>query len=215
MNKRTAALLCAMAVLISGCGKRTGPAATPSPEPTAAPTAAPTPTATPEPTPTPTPEPTPEPTPYWTELEKKEEYLLFVGSTVGGKALGAWLMSGGAAMAAEFVNEKVGEPMFTLSFTPREETDIPAAGEETRYIRLATDESVLRSGLLETLLPVFENKYGYMVEIYTGDSEDINTWAGSAWADAALLSESGSKGLSHRGFSGVTAWAETGYTLVK
>ena len=199
--KRTAALLCAMAVLISGCGKRVRSA----PEPTAAPTAAPT----------ASPAPTPEPTPYWEELEKKETYLLFAGSTVGGKALGAWLMSGGAELAEGFVNETVGQPLFTLTFTPREETDIPAAGEETRYIRLATDETVLESGLLEALLPVFESKYGYMVEIYTGDRDNLSAWAGSAWADAALLSESGSKGLSHRGFSGVTAWAETSWVLVK
>lgn len=213
--KKAAALLCAFAVLISGCGRRDRKAPEPTPEPTAAPTAAPTPTPTPEPTPTPTPEPTPEPTPCWVPLEKEETYLLFVGSTAGGKALGAWLMSGGADLTAEFVNEKIGEPMFRLTFTPREETDIPSAGEETRYIRFATDDTVMESGLLEALLPVFESRYGYMVEIYTGDRDDIASWAGSGWADAALLSESGSKGLSHRGFSGVTAWAETSFALVK
>ena len=213
MKKTAAALLCAAALLLCGCGNRVQPAATPAP--TAAPTAEPTPTAAPAPTPEPTPEPTatPEPTPFWTELEKGETYLLFTGNTLGGKALGAWLMSGGASLTESFVCDKVDGPLFTLTFTPREEKDIPAAGEEARYIRLSTDATVLESGLLETLLPAFESRYGYIVEICTGSADDVSDWAGVKSTDVALLSQSGSKKLSHKGFSDVTAWAVAGYAL--
>ena len=66
---------------------------------------------------------------------------------------------------------------------------------------------------VETLLPVFESKYGYIVEICTGDADTVADWAGVKYADAALLSESGSKKLSRRSFSNVTAWAVTRYAL--
>ena len=212
MKKTAVILLCAAAVLLCGCGKRGRSAA---PEPTVTPTAAPTPSAEPTPTPEPTPEPTPTPvpTPYWAELEKEETYLLFTGNTLGGKALGSWLMSGGAALTEGFVSQKVSAPLFTLTFTPREEKDIPAAGEEARYIRLSTDATVLESGLLETLLPVFESQYGYVVEICTGSADDISDWAGVKTTDVALLPESETKNLSRKGFSDVTAWAVTGYAL--
>ena len=80
-------------------------------------------------------------------------------------------------------------------------------------MRLSTDETVLQSGLLEELLPVFEKKYGYVVEICTGHADSVADWAGVKTADVALLSESGSKNLSRRGFSNVTAWAVTRYAL--
>ena len=203
MKKSAVALLCAAALLLCGCGKRSQSAA--APEPTAAPAAEPSPTAAPT--------ATPEPTPFWKELDREETYLLFTGNSAGGKALGAWLMAGGAALTEDFVSDRIDAPLFTLTFTPREDKDIPAAGEETRYVRLSTDATVLESGLLETLLPVFERKYGYIVEICTGDADTVADWAGVKYADAALLSESGSKKLSRRSFSNVTAWAVTRYAL--
>lgn len=214
MKYEAAALLCAAAVLLAGCGKRgePAPAPAPTPAPTAESTAAPSPTPTPAPTPSPT--PTPEPTPYWEKAEEKETCLLFVGKSAGGRALGEWLMGEGAGMAAAFVPEKLTEPLFTLYFTPREDDgNIPKAAQGEEYILLAADAQIARSGLLELLLPVFEREYGYVVEVCTGDAANVQDWAGPGSADAALLSESGAKGLNRRGFSGVTAWADMGYIL--
>ena len=218
-RRRTAlpALLCALALLLSACGLRPEPAPTPSPEPTPVPTASATATPEPSPTPEPTPEPspTPAPTPHWEEAEEKEEYLLFTGNSTGGKALGAWLTAEGAALAAEYVPAELNEPLFTLAFTPRESAGgIPAAGEETRYILLSVDRQLLESGLLQAILPVFENSYGYVVEICTGEPDSVQSWAGVNAADAALLSESCAAGLNRRGYSAVTVWARAGYELV-
>ena len=57
--------------------------------------------------------------------------------------------------------------------------------------------------------------YEQWLKDFAGDADTVADWAGVKSTDAALLSESGSKGLSHRGFSGVTAWAETSWVLVK
>ena len=123
-------------------------------------------------------------------------------------------MGEGAGMAAAFVPEKLTEPLFTLYFTPREDDgNIPKAAQGEEYILLAADAQIARSGLLELLLPVFEREYGYVVEVCTGDAANVQDWAGPGTADAALLSESGAKGLNRRGFSGVTAWADMGYIL--
>ncbi len=182
-------LLCAAALLFSGCGKRAEPA--PTPEPT----------------------PTPAPTPHWEAAQ--QDFLLFTGNSTGGKALGAWLMSEGAVLAAEYIPPELTEPLFTLSFTPKENAGgIPAAGEETRYILLSVDRQVLESGLLQAILPEFESSYGYVVEICTGEPEDVQSWAGVNAADAALLSESCASGLSRRGFSAAAFWAKADFELV-
>ena len=129
--------------------------------------------------------------------------------------MGAWLMSEGAVLASEFIPDELTEPLFTLSFTPRENAGgIPSAGEETRYILLSVDRQVLESGLLQAILPAFESSYGYVVEICTGEAEDVQSWAGVNAADAALLSECCAAGLSRRGFSAADFWAKTDFELV-
>ena len=53
--------------------------------------------------------------------------------------------------------------------------EIAAATEETKVIRLSTTTSVNDSGLLAKLLPEFEAKYGYTVEVYSaGTGKSIN-----------------------------------------
>lgn len=53
--------------------------------------------------------------------------------------------------------------------------EIAAATEETKTIRLSTTTSVNDSGLLGKLIPEFEAKYGYIVEVYSaGTGKSIN-----------------------------------------
>ena len=53
--------------------------------------------------------------------------------------------------------------------------EIAAATEETKVIRLSTTTSVNDSGLLGKLIPEFEAKYGYTVEVYSaGTGKSIN-----------------------------------------
>ena len=53
--------------------------------------------------------------------------------------------------------------------------EIAAATEETKTIRLSTTTSINDSGLLGKLIPEFEAKYGYTVEVYSaGTGKSIN-----------------------------------------
>ena len=63
---------------------------------------------------------------------------------------------------------KYGEYLFYLKDDrPVSTAEIPEATDETRLIRLSTTTSVNDSGLLGYLLPIFEEKYGYEVEVYS------------------------------------------------
>lgn len=90
-------------------------------------------------------------------------------NTVGADALINWLLSEeGENAAAEFGYEEYGSYLFYLKDErPVSEAEIPEATEETKLIRLSTTTSVNDSGLLGYLLPMFEEKYGYEVEVYS------------------------------------------------
>ena len=90
-------------------------------------------------------------------------------NTVGAAALINWLLSEeGQELAANFGYEEYGEYLFYLKDgRPVSTAEIPEATEETRLIRLSTTTSVNDSGLLGYLLPIFEEKYGYEVEVYS------------------------------------------------
>ena len=90
-------------------------------------------------------------------------------NTVGAAALINWLLSEeGEDLAANFGFEEYGEYLFYLKEDrPVSEAEIPEATEETKLIRLSTTTSVNDSGLLGYLLPIFEKKYGYEVEVYS------------------------------------------------
>ena len=213
--KKTAALLilCAMLTL-SGCGHRTTPAEQPAVTP---PTEENTQTSTPlpatqTPAPTVTPGPTPVP-PIWIEGESVN-YTLFTGTAPGAGALRDWLQGEGAALIAAYRPEDLDEDMFTLRYTPSENPEsIPAAKEDGRYIRMATDKRILDSGLLSALLPVFEERYGYVVEVFSGDAAAVSSWADSAAADVTLLSAEDAATLPRRGFSTVTDLIATVWSL--
>ena len=90
-------------------------------------------------------------------------------NTVGAAALINWLLSEeGQELAAKYGFEEYGEYLFYLKDgRPVSTAEIPAATGETRLIRLSTTTSVNDSGLLGYLLPIFEEKYGYEVEVYS------------------------------------------------
>ena len=90
-------------------------------------------------------------------------------NTVGAAALINWLLSEeGEQLAADYGFEEYGEYLFYLKDDrPVSTAEIPEATDETRLIRLSTTTSVNDSGLLGYLLPIFEEKYGYEVEVYS------------------------------------------------
>ena len=85
----------------------------------------------------------------------------------GADALINWLLSDEAkGIAAEYGKEDYGDSLFYLiDDAPASSAEIPEATDETKTIRLSTTTSVNDSGLLGALLPVFENAYGYTVEV--------------------------------------------------
>ncbi|MBQ8263729.1 MAG: substrate-binding domain-containing protein [Oscillospiraceae bacterium] len=90
-------------------------------------------------------------------------------NTVGAEALANWLISEEAkTLAGEFGYAEYGEYLFyVLEDGALSTAEIPAATEETKLIRLSTTTSVNDSGLLGYLLPIFEEEYGYEVEVYS------------------------------------------------
>ena len=88
-------------------------------------------------------------------------------NTAGAQALIQWFLSEeGRAMAAQYGQADFGDSLFyLLDGAPAYTGEITPAAGETGTIRLSTTTSVNDSGLLGNLLPVFEEKYGYTVEI--------------------------------------------------
>ena len=98
-------------------------------------------------------------------------------NTAGADAFYQWLVSQEALdMAGAFGVEEYGSNLFYVKEdAPVYTGEIAAATEETKVIRLSTTTSVNDSGLLGKLIPEFENKYGYTVEVYSaGTGKSIN-----------------------------------------
>lgn len=98
-------------------------------------------------------------------------------NTVGATALYQWLVSQEALdMAGAYGVAEYGSNLFYVKEdAPVYTGEIAAATEETKVIRLSTTTSVNDSGLLAKLLPEFEAKYGYTVEVYSaGTGKSIN-----------------------------------------
>ena len=212
MKKIAALCLISVLWLLGGCVSRPESAPTPSPVPELTATPAPTPSPTPEPTPEPTPSPTPEPAFRLVRTDTETEYTLFTGTAPGAAALRTWLLGEGAEITAGFFPERVLEPAFSLKAAPVT-ADIPTATDATRRVRLATDRMILESGLLEAVLPGFEERCGYTVEVFTGDEKTLSGWADSTSADVVLLGGKTAAAVNRKGFGDVTAWFTTAYIL--
>jgi len=98
-------------------------------------------------------------------------------NVAGAAALQQWLVSQEALdMAGAYGVAEYGSNLFYVKEdAPVYAGEIAAATEETKVIRLSTTTSVNDSGLLAKLLPEFEAKYGYTVEVYSaGTGKSIN-----------------------------------------
>ena len=98
-------------------------------------------------------------------------------NTAGADALVQFLVSDtGLAIADAYGVEEYGEHLFyVLENAPVYAGEIAPATEETKVIRLSTTTSVNDSGLLGKLLPVFEETFGYTVEVQSaGTGKAIN-----------------------------------------
>ena len=110
-------------------------------------------------------------------------------NTEGADALIDWLLSEeGIQMAADFGQEDFGDSLFyVLDGAPTYEGEITPATDETKTIRLSTTTSVNDSGLLGALLPVFEQKYGYTVEVQSAGTGKAIAAAEYGNADLILV----------------------------
>ncbi len=98
-------------------------------------------------------------------------------NTAGAAALQQWLLSQEALdLAGAYGVEEYGSNLFYVKEdAPVYTGEIAPATDDTKVIRLSTTTSVNDSGLLGYLLPVFESKYGYTVEVYSaGTGKSIN-----------------------------------------
>ena len=110
-------------------------------------------------------------------------------NTAGADALIHWMLSREALdLAAGYGVEEYGESLFyLLEDAPVYEGEIAAATDETRTIRLSTTTSVNDSGLLGYLLPVFQEEYGYTVEVQSAGTGKAIAAAQYGNADLILV----------------------------
>ena len=110
-------------------------------------------------------------------------------NTVGAAALINWMLSEeGETAAAGYGVEEFGTSLFTLKEDrPVSTAEIPAATDETKLIRLSTTTSVNDSGLLGYLLPMFEEQYGYEVEVFSAGTGKAIANAQMGNADLILV----------------------------
>ena len=110
-------------------------------------------------------------------------------NTVGADALINWLLSKDTMeLAANFGYADYGEYLcYALDGAPVSEAAIPEAEDDTRTIRLSTTTSVNDSGLLGYLLPMFEDKYGYEVEVFSAGTGKAIANAKMGNADLILV----------------------------
>lgn len=229
--KKLFALLLAMALVLglTACGQK--PAE--SPAPTAAPTAAPTEAPAQTPTEAPT-EAAPavntvilkeaddkmintysviavNPEAPFTDADGNAIADVYV-NTAGADALIHWLLSQEALdLADAYGVAEYGEHLFyVLDNVPVYRGEIAAAADDNKTIRLSTTTSVNDSGLLGYLLPVFEAKYGYTVEIQSAGTGKAIAIAQYGNADLILVhSKSQEEAFVDGGFARIVDGFET------
>lgn len=110
-------------------------------------------------------------------------------NTAGADALIQWLLSQEAMdLAANFGMEDYGQYLFyAKDDAPIYTGEIAPATEETKVIRLSTTTSVNDSGLLGYLKPIFEEKYGYTIEIQSAGTGKAIAAAQNGNADLILV----------------------------
>lgn len=125
-------------------------------------------------------------------------------NTAGAQALIQWFLSEeGRAMAAQYGQADFGDSLFyLLDGAPAYTGEITPAAGETGTIRLSTTTSVNDSGLLNHLLPVFEERYGYTVEVQSAGTGKAIAAAKYGNADLILVhAKSQEEAFVEEGFS--------------
>lgn len=133
-------------------------------------------------------------------------------NTAGADALIQWMLSEeGLSLATAYGQEEYGDALFyLLDGVVKYEGEIAAATEETKTIRLSTTTSVNDSGLLAAILPVFEETYGYTVEIQSAGTGKAIAAAKNGNADLILVhSKSQEEAFVEEGFGRVLEGFET------
>jgi len=110
-------------------------------------------------------------------------------NTAGADALIRWLLLPETLeLAAGYGREEFGDSLFYVrEDVPACSGPVEAAAEETKTIRLSTTTSVNDSGLLGALLPVFEEAYGYTVEVQSAGTGKAIAAAKYGNADLILV----------------------------
>lgn len=110
-------------------------------------------------------------------------------NTAGADALINWLLSEeGLKACAEYGKDVYGVSLFTLKDdAPKSTAKIEKATADTKTIRLSTTTSVNDSGLLAAVLPMFEDKYGYTVEVFSAGTGKAIANAQAGNADVILV----------------------------
>lgn len=109
-------------------------------------------------------------------------------NTQGADALINFMLGEGAELAKNYGYKEYGEYLFyLLDNYPKSTKEIEKATDDTKVIRLSTTTSVNDSGLLSYLLPIFENKYGYKVEVYSAGTGKAIANAKAGNADMILV----------------------------
>lgn len=125
-------------------------------------------------------------------------------NAAGAQALIDWMLSDAAfELIANYGVEDFGDNLFYLKDdAPRYSGEIAKATEDTAVIRLSTTTSVNDSGLLSYLLPVFEQDYGYTVEVQSAGTGKAIAAAKYGNADLILVhSKSQEEAFVQEGFS--------------
>ena len=127
-------------------------------------------------------------------------------NTAGAQALIDWFLTDETMeLAAAFGQAEFGDSLFyVLDDAPQYTGEITPATDDTRQIRLSTTTSVNDSGLLEYLLPVFEETYGYTVEVQSAGTGKAIAAAQYGNADLILVHAESQE----------TAFVDAGYSYV-
>ncbi len=133
-------------------------------------------------------------------------------NTAGANALIYWLLSPEALeLAGSYGVAEYGEYLFYVKEgVPEVPVEIAEATEETKVIRLSTTTSVKDSGLLGYLLPIFEEAYGYTVEVQSAGTGKAIAAAKNGNADLILVhSKSQEEAFVSEGFGRIAEGFET------
>lgn len=110
-------------------------------------------------------------------------------NTQGAEALIDFMLSDeGLELCGSYGQAEYGVSLFNiLEDAPHFEGEIAPASDETKTIRLSTTTSVNDSGLLGAVLPVFEQEYGYTVEVQSAGTGKAIAAAQYGNADLILV----------------------------